>query len=182
MIAAGAGLFGLAVAFMLYQQVNKVKIDNEKVANITEEIQKGAMAFLFAEYKVLSVFVVVVGLVLIPLNGLDTAIAFFAGALASVAAGFSGMRAATSANGRTTMAAKNDGKAGALAVSYNGGAVMGLSVGGLGLLGISLIAFWLGADGSSPNLAPAGLAHPIRQFFRFDVDDAQSARSDMVHQ
>ena len=155
MIAAGAGLFGLAVAFMLYQQVNKVKIDNEKVANITEEIQKGAMAFLFAEYKVLSVFVVVVGLVLIPLNGLDTAIAFFAGALASVAAGFSGMRAATSANGRTTMAAKNDGKAGALAVSYNGGAVMGLSVGGLGLLGISLIAFWLGADGSSPNLAPA---------------------------
>ena len=109
MIAAGAGLFGLAVAFMLYQQVNKVKIDNEKVANITEEIQKGAMAFLFAEYKVLSVFVVVVGLVLIPLNGLDTAIAFFAGALASVAAGFSGMRAATSANGRTTMAAKNDG-------------------------------------------------------------------------
>ena len=55
------------------------------------------------------------------------------------------MRAATSANGRTAMAAKNDGQAGALAVSYNGGAVMGLSVGGLGLLGISLIAFWLSA-------------------------------------
>ena len=53
------------------------------------------------------------------------------------------MRAATSANGRTTMAAKNDGQAGALAVSYNGGAVMGLSVGGLGLLGISLVAYWL---------------------------------------
>ena len=155
MIAAGAGLFGLAVAFMLYQQVNKVKIDNEKVANITEEIQKGAMAFLFAEYKVLSVFVVVVGLVLIPLNGLDTAIAFFAGALASVAAGFSGMRAATSANGRTTMAAKNEGKSGALAVSYNGGAVMGLSVGGLGLLGISLVAYWLGAGNANPDLAAA---------------------------
>jgi K(+)-stimulated pyrophosphate-energized sodium pump len=140
---------------MLYQQVNKVKIDNEKVANITEEIQEGAMAFLFAEYKVLSIFVVVVGIALIPLNGTETAIAFFAGAIASVIAGFSGMRAATSANGRTTMAAKNDGKAGALAVSYNGGAVMGLSVGGLGLLGISLVAFWLGAGDASPDLSAA---------------------------
>jgi K(+)-stimulated pyrophosphate-energized sodium pump len=155
MIAAAAGLVGLVVAFLLYQQVNKVKIDNEKVANITEEIQKGAMAFLFAEYKVLAIFVVVVGLALTQLNDMNTAIAFFAGALASVAAGFSGMRAATSANGRTTMAAKNDGKAGALAVSYNGGAVMGLSVGGLGLLGISLVAYWLGAGDSNPDLSAA---------------------------
>ena len=155
MIAAGAGLFGLVVAFMLYQQVNKVKIDNDKVANITEEIQKGAMAFLFAEYRVLLIFVVVVGVALTQLNDINTAIAFFAGALASVLAGFSGMRAATSANGRTTMAAKNDGKAGALAVSYNGGAVMGLSVGGLGLLGISLVAYWLGAGDANPDLSAA---------------------------
>ena len=155
MIAAGAGLVGLAIAFMLYQQVIKVKIDNEKVAGITQEIQDGAMAFLFAEYKVLSIFVVVVGLALTQLNDIETAMAFFAGAIASVIAGFSGMRAATSANGRTTMAAKNDGKAGALAVSYNGGAVMGLSVGGLGLLGISLVAFFLDAGSSGSNLKAA---------------------------
>ncbi len=155
MIAAGAGLVGLAIAFMLYQQVIKVKIDNEKVAGITQEIQDGAMAFLFAEYKVLSIFVVVVGLTLALLNDIETAMAFFAGAIASVIAGFSGMRAATSANGRTTMAAKNDGKAGALAVSYNGGAVMGLSVGGLGLLGISLVAFFLDAGSSGSNLKAA---------------------------
>ena len=155
MIAAVAGLVGLAIAFMLYQQVNKVKIDNDKVANITEEIQKGAMAFLFAEYRVLAIFVVVVGIALTQLNDMNTALAFFGGALASVAAGFSGMRAATSANGRTTMAAKNDGKAGALAVSYNGGAVMGLSVGGLGLLGISLVAYWLGAGDANPDLSAA---------------------------
>jgi len=155
MIAAGAGLFGLVVAFMLYQQVNKVKIDNDKVSNITEEIQKGAMAFLFAEYRVLAIFVAVVGVALTQLNDMNTALAFFAGAIASVAAGFSGMRAATSANGRTTMAAKNDGKAGALAVSYNGGAVMGLSVGGLGLLGISLVAYWLGAGDADPDLSAA---------------------------
>jgi len=156
LIAAGAGAAGLLIAFYLYNQVTKVKIDNEVVADITDEIQKGAMAFLFAEYRILTIFVVVVGAVLAWLNDIDTAIAFFAGAIASVLAGFSGMRSATSANGRTAMAAKNDGQAGALAVSYNGGAVMGLSVGGLGLLGISLIAFWLGAEDGNTLSAAAG--------------------------
>jgi K(+)-stimulated pyrophosphate-energized sodium pump len=145
LISAGAAVAGLVIAFVLYQQVNKVKIDNDVVADITSEIRKGAMAFLFAEYRVLAIFCVAVGALLFVLNDLETAIAFFLGALASVAAGFSGMNAATAANGRTAMAAKADGQAGALAVSYNGGAVMGLSVGGLGLLGISLVAFWLGA-------------------------------------
>ena len=156
LIAAGAGAVGLLIAFYLYNQVTKVKIDNKVVADITDEIQKGAMAFLFAEYRMLTIFVVVVGAVLAWLNDIDTAIAFFAGAIASVLAGFSGMRSATSANGRTAMAAKNDGQAGALAVSYNGGAVMGLSVGGLGLLGISLIAFWLGAEDGNTLSAAAG--------------------------
>jgi len=156
LIAAGAGAVGLLIAFYLYNQVTKVKIDNEVVAEITDEIQKGAMAFLFAEYRILSIFVVVVGAVLAYLNDVDTAIAFFAGAIASVLAGFSGMRSATSANGRTAMAAKSDGQAGALEVSYNGGAVMGLSVGGLGLLGISLVAYWLGAEDGNTLSAAAG--------------------------
>lgn len=156
LISAAAGTLGLVIAFVLYQQVNKVKIDNETVADITEEIQKGAMAFLFAEYRVLAVFCVAVGALLAFIDDTDTAVAFFAGALASVLAGFSGMRAATSANGRTAMAAKSDGRAGALAVSYNGGAVMGLSVGGLGLLGISLVALWLDAEGGANLSAAAG--------------------------
>tara|TARA_B110000444_G_scaffold261487_1_gene314089 strand:- start:3048 stop:5150 length:2103 start_codon:yes stop_codon:yes gene_type:complete len=153
LIAAGAGLFGLIIAFLLYLRVNRVEIDNEKVAEITNEIQEGAMAFLKAEYRVLGIFVVVVGVLLWFLNGgeADTTIAFFAGALASVVAGFSGMRAATSANGRTAMAAKEGGQPAALAVSYNGGAVMGLSVGGLGLLGISLVAWWLGAGDAASS-------------------------------
>ena len=98
LISAAAGALGLAIAFMLYQQVNKVKIDNEKVADITDEIQKGAMAFLFAEYRVLAVFCVAVGGLLFWLNDyeIETTLAFFAGALTSVLAGFSGMRAATS--------------------------------------------------------------------------------------
>ncbi len=156
MISAGAAALGLVIAFVLYQQVNKVKIDNEVVADITDEIQKGAMAFLFAEYRVLAIFCVAVGGLLFVINDVNTAIAFFLGAIASVLAGFSGMRAATSANGRTAMAAKSEGRAGALAVSYNGGAVMGLSVGGLGLLGISLVALWLDAEGGADLSAAAG--------------------------
>ena len=160
LIAAVTGLLGLVIAFGLYMKVNKVKIDNKVVADITEEIQDGAMAFLQAEYKILGIFVAAVGALLFVLNDVETTIAFFAGALASVAAGFSGMRAATSANGRTAMAAKEGGQPAALAVSYNGGAVMGLSVGGLGLLGISLVAFWLGAGdtaGSGDDAAASGL-------------------------
>ncbi len=157
-IAAAAGLFGLLIAFILYKKVNSIEIDNKKVAEITAEIQDGAMAFLTAEYRVLAVFVVIVGALLSQITDTNTSIAFFAGALASVLAGLSGMRAATSANGRTAMAAKNGGQSAALAVSYNGGAVMGLSVGGLGLLGISLVAFWLdaGTATSSELSAAAG--------------------------
>ena len=155
LIAAGAGLFGLLIAMVLYKKVNSIEIDNPKVAEITEEIQNGAMAFLFAEYKVLAIFVVVVGALLSQINDIETALAFFAGAIASVLAGFSGMRSATSANGRTAMAAKNGGQSAALEVSYNGGAVMGLSVGGLGLLGISLVAYWLDAGSVDADLSAA---------------------------
>ena len=155
LIAAGAGLFGLLIAMVLYKKVNSIEIDNPKVAEITEEIQNGAMAFLFAEYKVLAIFVVVVGALLSQINDTETALAFFAGAIASVLAGFSGMRSATSANGRTAMAAKNGGQSAALEVSYNGGAVMGLSVGGLGLLGISLVAYLLDAGSVDADLSAA---------------------------
>ena len=126
-IAAMVAIVGLFVALMLYRKNDAIEIDNEKVAEITEEIQKGAMAFLMSEYRYISVFVVVVGVVLFLINGedggMETAMAFVFGAIASVAAGFSGMRAATSANGRTAMAAKNGGQPAALEVSYNGGAV-----------------------------------------------------------
>ena len=155
LMAAAAGLFGLMIAFVLYKKVTSVEITDPKVAEITKEIQDGAMAFLFAEYKVIAVFVVVVSALLAFINDTNTAIAFLAGAIASVLAGFSGMRSATAANGRTAMAAKN-GQSEALEVSYRGGAVMGLSVGGLGLLGISLVAYWLDAgSATSEHLSAA---------------------------
>ena len=72
-IAAIVAIVGLFVALMLYRRNDAIEIDNEKVAEITEEIQKGAMAFLMSEYRYISVFVVVVGIVLFLINGEDEA-------------------------------------------------------------------------------------------------------------
>ena len=146
-IGIAAGVFGLLVAFFLYNKVNSIKIENETVAKITGRIYDGAMAFLWAEYKLLSGFIVVVAIALLLGGeenglGLETMVAFIIGAICSVAAGFSGMRSATSANGRTAQAAADGGQSAALTTSYNGGAVMGLAVGGLGLAGISLMYYF----------------------------------------
>jgi len=168
-IGVGTALVGLVIAFMLYNKINKIEIGNPIVADITQQIQNGAMAFLNAEYRYLAIFIAVVAALLYanPTTDPQTAIAFLAGAAASVAAGFSGMRAATSANGRTAMAAAEGGQPAALAVSYNGGAVMGLSVGGLGLLGISAMAMWLGTGDAVQNIAGFGMgASSIALFAR----------------
>ena len=146
MIGIAAGLLGLGIAFLLYNKVNSIKIENETVAKITGQIQDGAMAFLYAEYRLLSGFIVIVAIALLLGGednglGMETMVAFIIGALCSVAAGFSGMRSATSANGRTAQAAADGGQSAALTTSYNGGAVMGLAVGGLGLAGISLMYY-----------------------------------------
>ena len=168
-IGAGTAIVGLLIAFTLYNKINKIEISNPVVADITQQIQNGAMAFLNAEYRYLAIFIAVVAAALYanPTTEWETAIAFLAGAAASVAAGFSGMRAATSANGRTAMAAAEGGQPAALAVSYNGGAVMGLSVGGLGLLGISVMAMWLGTGEAVQNIAGFGMgASSIALFAR----------------
>ena len=146
MMGMGAGILGLLIAFMLYRKVDSIEIENKTVATITGRIQDGAMAFLMAEYRMLTIFIIVVAILLFAGGennglGLETMVAFIIGALCSVAAGFSGMRSATSANGRTAQAAANGGQAAALTTSYNGGAVMGLAVGGLGLFGISLMYY-----------------------------------------
>ena len=168
-IGMGMAVVGLAIAMYLYSQVQKIEIENETVADITRQIQAGAMAFLNAEYRYLSVFIVVVAGLLFYVNDFEyeTPAAFLAGALCSVAAGYSGMKSATSANGRTAMAASNGGQSAALEVSFNGGAVMGLSVGGLGLLGISLMAYWLGTGEEVQNIAGFGMgASSIALFAR----------------
>ena len=162
-IGMGVGIFGLLIAFMLYRKVDSIEIENKTVATITGRIQDGAMAFLMAEYKMLAVFIAVVsGLLLVggEDNGLgfETMVAFIIGAFCSVAAGFSGMQSATSANGRTAQAAATGGQAAALTTSYNGGAVMGLAVGGLGLFGISLMYFLTGPSDGDGFLTVGNIA------------------------
>ena len=142
------GILALIFVFIKNRWVTKQDIGNEKMARIAQNIAEGAMSFLKAEYKILSVFVVAVAILLFFKGQSETgsngmvAISFIVGAVCSALAGFIGMKVATKANVRTTNAAqKSLGKA--LEVAFAGGAVMGLGVVGLGVLGLSgLFAFY----------------------------------------
>ncbi len=135
----GTGAMALAVARALYVRVKKAPEGNESMARIARYIREGAMAFLEREYKVLAGYAAVVFLGLWATLGILSAGAFLAGALLSLVAGFFGMKAATYANVRTAEAARAHGKATALLTALDGGAVMGLCVAGLGLVGLGVI-------------------------------------------
>lgn len=134
------GIIGLIVAAGIYFKIKAMPSGNARMNEIADEIHAGSMAFLAREYKVLAIFVVVVfGLMLAaPDLGWRTAVAFLGGAFCSVFAGYFGMQAATRANVRTTEAARGQGIAAALFVAYSGGAVMGLAVASLGLIGVGI--------------------------------------------
>ena len=136
-----AGVIALLFTFVKSAWVNKQDPGSEKMQNIAKFIQEGAMAFLKAEYKVLSVFVIAVAILLAWQGSVSAnsspmvAVAFIVGALCSALAGFIGMKVATAANVRTTNAAIS-GLNKALAVAFTGGSVMGMGVVGLGVLGL----------------------------------------------
>jgi len=139
-----AGVIG--IIFMIFKSawVKKQEIGNEKMSRISKNIADGAMAFLKAEYKVLSVFVIAVAALLIFKGESEenssalVAVSFVVGALMSALAGFIGMRIATKANVRTTNAARTSLNK-ALEVAFSGGSVMGLGVVSLGVLGLSTL-------------------------------------------
>ena len=133
------GAVGLIIAYAAYRGIIKVGVKDAGMQSVSDSIYEGAMAFLKREYIVLSIFVVVVALLLAWQLGVDTALAFFAGAICSVIAGFLGMKAATRANVRTSQAAAEGGQSEALLMAFNGGSVMGLSVASLGLLGVGIL-------------------------------------------
>jgi K(+)-stimulated pyrophosphate-energized sodium pump len=141
-LAAPLGVVGLACALLLYAYIRRQPAGNELMRGIAAQIETGAMAFLRREYSVLAIFVLVVGGLLWLAIGMWTAAAFFAGAVSSMCAGFIGMKAATKANVRTSEAARSSGQGLALRMAFNGGAVMGLAVASIGLLGIGLIYFF----------------------------------------
>jgi K(+)-stimulated pyrophosphate-energized sodium pump len=133
-----AGVIGLIFAFYLAKRVISADPGNERMQEISQAIQEGAMAFLSREYRTLAVFVIILFIVIGLAISWFTAICYLVGSLASALAGFIGMNIATKANVRTTNAART-GINEALTVAFSGGAVMGLSVVGLGLLGLSVL-------------------------------------------
>ncbi|MBR6348970.1 MAG: sodium-translocating pyrophosphatase [Lachnospiraceae bacterium] len=140
----GAGVLALIYAAILAGIVSKQDQGTDRMKEIAKAISEGARAFLFSEYKILVVFVVVLGLIIGIFIGWVTAICFLIGAVFSVLAGFFGMTVATKANVRTAAAAMKKGMNGALGVAFKGGAVMGMCVAGLGCLGVSAIYFITG--------------------------------------
>ncbi|MEF9933496.1 MAG: sodium-translocating pyrophosphatase [Cetobacterium sp.] len=133
------GLTALAASWFYAKKVETYQINIPKVAEITEAIREGAMAFLTAEYKILVWFVAAVAVLLGIFLSPMVAVTFIIGACTSALAGNIGMRIATKANGRTAIAAKEGGLSKALDVAFAGGAVMGLSVVGLGMLGLTIM-------------------------------------------
>ena len=151
------GLFGLVVAWKIFEKVDEQSDGNEKMREIAEAIHEGAMVFLSREYKILGYFVAGVSVLLtIVISyqqgfwiGFWTAVAYICGAGCSMLAGFFGMNAATTSGVRTSQAAAEGGQAKALNIAFNGGAVMGLSVASLGLLGVGGLFLLFGRGDSA---------------------------------
>ena len=138
-----AGAAGMVLALVMYLWIRRQPQGNEVMRGIADQIHTGAMAFLRREYSVVVPFLLVVGGLLYYAIGEFTAYAYVAGGVSSILAGLAGMKAATRANVRTSEAARDSGQARALRIAFDGGAVMGLSVASLGLVGIGIIFSWL---------------------------------------
>jgi K(+)-stimulated pyrophosphate-energized sodium pump len=136
------GIIGLLYTFIKFSWVSKQDAGNERMQEISRYIAEGAMAFLKAEWKILSYFVILAAILLAimgksnPQSHWAIALAFILGAILSALAGYIGMRSATKANVRTAQAARTS-LSKALKVSFTGGSVMGLGVSGLAVLGLS---------------------------------------------
>lgn len=149
------GLLVLGYALTVYREIKLLPDGTEMMREISSAIHRGAMAFLKREYRIIAIFVIVVFILVSLFIDYRAGIAYLGGAICSLVAGFCGMKSATKANVRTAQAAATEGQGEALIVAFKGGSVMGLSVAGLGLLGLS-IAFALGIgipDNPSDSLA-----------------------------
>lgn len=142
--AIGAGVIGLIVAFYFASSVLKENPGNARMQEISKAIQEGAMAYLNRQYRTLIPFVIIIFAVLGFGKNWPTAISFLVGAILSAVAGYVGMSITTRANARTTEAARTSLNK-ALGVSFRAGAVMGLSVAGLGIIGVAVLYMLFGS-------------------------------------
>jgi len=142
--APALGVFGLLVVVVIYQWIKKQPGGSGAVQKIGQQIHIGAIVFMKREYKMLSIFALVLLVLLYIFLGPASALCFVVGAVASATAGYIGMNTATIANVRTTQAAHDEGSSAALTVAFFGGSVMGLSVAALGLLGLGGLYYFFG--------------------------------------
>ena len=147
------GIAGIIFAMVLLMWIKSKSTGTDMMKEISDVIHDGAMVFLKREYTILVGFVVVVGILLFWKTTPETAYSFFGGAFCSMLAGFFGMKAATAANVRTTAAAKDSGEASALSIAFSGGAVMGMSVASLGLIGVGAAFYFFNSPASSSNIS-----------------------------
>ena len=164
LLVAFAAIITLCYVFVIFRRVSRLKIGNKKVEELQQYIHDGAMTFLIREYKLIIPFVVGVGTLLTVLGfipalqgaegiGWQAAICFVVGALFSGIAGWIGMSIATKANARTAIKAQEEGMSGALKTAFGGGAALGLSVAGfglLGLVGIFLVVYFISGSVALP--------------------------------
>jgi len=138
-----SGIISLIFAVFLSLKVIREKPGNELMKEISNMIEQGAMAFLKREYSVLVFFIIVVSLILGWVRNPITSLSFVVGAICSGLAGLTGMKIATKANSRTAHAAMEGGITKALKIAFSGGAVMGMSVAGFGLLGLGILYYFI---------------------------------------
>jgi K(+)-stimulated pyrophosphate-energized sodium pump len=175
------GLAGLLFAWHKARWIHRQDAGTERMREIAGYVQEGALAFLRREYRVLVVFVIGVAALLAVSNAVGEstdqayrnpliAVSFVLGAFCSALSGWFGMRVATSANVRTTNAART-GLNGALQVAFAGGTVMGMSVVGLGVLGLGVLVLVYGKYGVVADMAAGGaaLAHVITVLSGFSL-------------
>ena len=144
LIPPALGVLGLLIVFFIYQWIKKQPGGSGAVQKIGEQIHIGSIVFMKREYKMLSMFALVLLVLLYIFLGPASALCFLVGAVASATAGYIGMNTATIANVRTAQAAHTEGSAAALTVAFFGGSVMGLSVAALGLLGLGGLYYFFG--------------------------------------
>ena len=140
------GIIGLITAILIFLYLKSQPNGPECTQNLEDMVHKGAMAFLKREYSILVFFIAAVFALILLFIDKQTSFAFLAGAGCSILAGFIGMTAATRANSRTAIAAMEKGQKEALKISYFGGAIMGLSVASIGLIGVGILYYLFGGD------------------------------------
>jgi len=162
----GMAAIGLAVVGLLLQRVLAWPVVDKQAARLAHAIQEGAMTFLREEYRIIAMLVAVISVVLTYYTNWATACGFITGSVCSLITGYLGMYAATQANVRTTIAARDKGEGAAFQIAFFGGGVMGFAVAAIGLLGLGgfIYAFWEHPDFAN-IIASFGLGASLVAFF-----------------